>query len=248
MKVALLISGEPRFCTDFDQFISQLKNYDQIDFFFYLWSNTPEEESDKRWNVVADFWRSIDVKKARNKIEDILKNKKFNIIEVEVFDRHKITIPTISNKASETNVRNVWHMHTGWYNVNQLKKNYELKNNSKYDVVINGRLDIKLNKELDLNIFHKTLNNNKNCVYTPIKPLYGKLGHSLNDQLAIGSSESIDVYTNLVNKNYSKSIIFHPETLLSFHLKKEKILDIKFNFDISLRNNFGPTKDDKKSI
>jgi hypothetical protein len=38
MKIAVLIAGQPRFTKEFDHFFENLKNYDQLDFFFYLWT------------------------------------------------------------------------------------------------------------------------------------------------------------------------------------------------------------------
>ena len=39
MKAAVLIQGDARFCREFDLFLENLKGFDQVDYFMYLWKN-----------------------------------------------------------------------------------------------------------------------------------------------------------------------------------------------------------------
>jgi len=239
MKVSLLLSGEPRFCTHFDQFVSNIINYDSLEFFFYLWRKSPIELSDKRWNLVADFWRDVDEEKAKEKIIQNLNSPKYKVIDIKFENRETFIEPKIITKAKETNVLNVWQMHNAWSEVDKLKCDYEYRNNFKYDLVINGRFDIVLNQPLDLAKLIKKIKSK--IILTPDIPLHGYQGHRLNDCLGIGNSDTISTYMQVVKNEleYNQNgILFHPETLLSHHLRQYKIQDIKHNFDFELRKGY----------
>ena len=239
MKVALLLSGEPRFCTHFDQFISNIINYDSLEFFFYLWRKSPIELSDKRWNLVADFWRDVDEEKSKEKIIQNLNDPKYRVIDIKFENRETFIEPEIKTKSKETNVLNVWQMHNAWFEVDKLKRTYEFNNNFKYDLVINGRFDIVLNRPLDLAELIKKIRNK--IIFTPDTPLHGYQGHRLNDCLCIGDSDTVSTYMQVVKNEleYNQNgLLFHPETLLSHHLRQCKIQNIKTDFDFELRKGY----------
>jgi len=41
MKAAILIQGDPRFCSEFDLFLKNLQGFDQVDYFMYMWKDSP---------------------------------------------------------------------------------------------------------------------------------------------------------------------------------------------------------------
>lgn len=95
-----------------------------------------------------------------------------------------------------------------WYSIfkaNQLKYNYEKKNNMIFDKVIRMRFDSSFfNKNL-------VLDSNINGIQIPRGNDWG----GINDQFAIGPSEEMDHYSNLfVHLLKMEDIYYHPETLL----------------------------------
>ena len=256
MRVAVLISGEPRFCTDFDKLMSSFKNYSSIDYFFYLWDKSPRDFSDQRWNLVADKWRDIDIDWAKEKLKQNINLPDHNFVELELgnIDTELLTIPTVTKKASETNVRNVWLMHRAWNHVNNLKNMKQAKDNFKYDLVINGRLDITVD-DLDLSQIHEYLIKNGASVLTVHKPLFGYKERKikgklktvpaplLNDTFTMGLEPSMDTFMTVGNHTLdglSQGALFHPETLLYFYLRTKGIQIVRYKFNMILRNGWKP--------
>jgi hypothetical protein len=103
---------------------------------------------------------------------------------------------------------------------NQIKIRYEMENNFVYDRVIRFRPDIKMNTKLDHSMFP---DNNK--IYLPEIAQYCNEG--LNDQMAIGSSNSMNIYAELYNhvisyyKNHTTTA--RPEAMVRYHLCKNGI-------------------------
>jgi len=264
MRVAVLISGEPRFCTDFDQLMSSFKNYSSIDYFFFLWNKSPNNFSDKRWNLVADSWRNIDIEWARNKIKQNINGHNHNFADLEIgdIDTELEKIPNVGKHPPETNVRNVWLMHTAWSRVNSLKNKKQVNDNFKYDIVINGRLDITIDP-LDLELVYKKLSDNDPCVMMVHAPLYGyvkikyrryingkvkpktvwveskKPKLKTNDQFTIGLEPIMNTFMTVGQHSLEYSnqgLLFHPETILVHHLSQNSIQILRHDFGLKLRN------------
>lgn len=125
------------------------------------------------------------------------------------------------------------------WQANNLKKQYEEENNIKYDVVIRTRPDVLYYGDL---IIPLEMKNDK--VYVP---LFGDFG-GLNDQIAYGSSEVMNKYSELYNR--VDELILHkawmnPEVLMKTNLEVLHIGVNRFNLnyalmrtDKSLQNNF----------
>ena len=71
---------------------------------------------------------------------------------------------------------------------NELKKNYEIENNFKYDFVIRTRYDFGLSEPIYIDNF------DRNIIYAPNDNSHA---YGFNDQFAIGSSENIDIYSDV---------------------------------------------------
>lgn len=81
-----------------------------------------------------------------------------------------------------------YSMYYSIYKANELKKDWENKNNIKFDVVYRIRSDIELLNEHDLP--RKTIQ--PNTLYVPANDHHG----GLNDQFAFGDSPSMDLYSS----------------------------------------------------
>ena len=90
-----------------------------------------------------------------------------------------------------------------------------------YDLYIYTRPDSCLNDNLNLSEVLKELDK-----FDLLLPKNGHWRNGVNDQFAIGKSAAmktyLDVYNNL-KKYIDNDILFHPETLLKFHLKSNGI-------------------------
>ena len=241
MKVAVLISGEPRFCTNFDKFMECIKNYNQVDYYIYIWKHNPQEYAVKNMKLIGDPWITVDYNWAlktlkKHIIQPNHSLKTFKLGNQEDFPEPVIDVP----KADETRPRNVWYMHNAWDQVNKLKIQQEQNENFKYDLVINGRSDLNIGVDLDCSKLIEICKAKNPCVLTPDNNLYGhNIYPPMSDIFALGTSESMDAYMDIAqsyNKYLKKSrIFFHPETWLAHHLRRKQITDIKYEFKTFLR-------------
>lgn len=240
MRVAALIQGDPRFCSEFDLFLENLVGYDQIDWFFYLWEKSPPTANlvgGSGHRVVAPSWQNITKEWAYNKIQSHLPDDHY-IADIVLDDQERLVFKEITeNVAHETIQSNVWKMWFSQYKVNELKSRYEKANGFIYDMVIRTRPDIALLDPLDLEIVKCHLDNRPNMILMPANKHCG-YGIKVCDLLGIGSSQNMNVYCDLYNqalKHHSKGIIFHPETLLGVHLLKNNLYFRYGTFEIDFR-------------
>jgi hypothetical protein len=233
MKIAVLISGEPRFCEEFDQQLSQYTDYDTIDWYFFLWQNNTAPHH-TGIEVVSPFWQTIDEVSARQKLETNLPaNNRLAKISVVDKDDYKINFEP-KNKSSETNAENTWLKFNGFYRVNQLLKS-STKN---YDLVVMTRPDICLENKLSFKYIKHELDRSPDLVMTPNNWAHG-YGRKICDNFAISKPNIMDVYCNLINyipEFQKEGFIFHPETMLAEHLFRNNIEIVKGEFSMQLRN------------
>ena len=232
MRVAVLIQGEPRFCKEFDLFLERLKGYDQADFYFYLWKKSQPISDYYRSResvLVAEPWTDIDRNWAIDKIRSNLPDN-CEVIRLELIDQDSLEFPTIEREQHGTNTHNVWKMFYSLYEVNELKKEHEIKNSFVYDLVIRARPDLMLHGDINLDDIKRRIDENPQLLAMPDNTRCGR-GNS-SDLIAISSSKNIDDYCKLYKyafEYYNDGIIFHPETLLSHHLSAYN-LDYNQNF------------------
>ena len=232
MKVAALISGEPRFCADFDIFLKKLKNYEFIDWYFFLWNkNYNLDPFLPKANLVGSKWIDYDYNWAYEKIQSCLpENNK--IVKLEIGLKENF-LPNIEfkNIAMDTKPKNCWLMYQGLKQVNKLLEN----SGNKYDLVMRARPDIALDTELDMIEIQKLVCSKQ--ILVPNKEWHG-WRDQINDFFAIGLQEDIGVYCSAIDsipRFISQDKPFHPETLLSDHLIYHKIGYKKGPFHTPLR-------------
>jgi hypothetical protein len=210
MKVAVLLSG--KFRNSYEEYKSIKKNlidkYNADIFINYIYDNT------------------IDI----NPIELINlynpKNIQFTQLPNTVIDM----VDMVSNysKADESNTLSIFSMWYGIKKTNELKVNYELENNFKYDVVIRARFDTEILNKVELKLV-------QNSIFIPIGSDH-RGGY--NDLFAYGSSNTMDYYCstfdNLIQYIIDGELI-HPECLLRYHLDKHNFTFIRTNIPLKLR-------------
>lgn len=235
MKIAILISGAPRFCREFDTLIEQVKDHD-VDWFFYLWKeySVPDKNDMK---VVADCWRNINEEWAINKIKSNLPAN-HSVQRLELGDLKSVSLPEVNHMA-ECLLDKTWPMFVSLYHVGLLKQHYELQTGTQYDLVVRARNDIEMSNPIDWNLLKQRLDQNPSYIFVADNHVYGHNGYKINDFFAVSSSRNIHIYCDAVNRlqqyNKENGILFHPETLLCHHLRQNGLIIVQENFNLGLR-------------
>lgn len=233
MRVACLISGQPRFCKSFDKQLQNLHSDSEIDWFVNIWNHSeqpPDRISMPPALLNTDSERAADY--IRNRLPP----------------GHRLVDLAAVNQPSTEHVTERNYYHIGWpkpetiyltyygvYLVNQLKLKHELTH-GKYDLVIRTRPDLAPDRTIHLPTVYEFIKQNPPLVITPRNERHGE-GPS-NDQFAIGSSSAIDVYADIFNKLdeiHNSGVEYGPETLLYHHLRRSNIRDCIGNFMVRLR-------------
>ena len=201
MKVCVLMSGLPRLIINaVNKFYSQLNclNNSEIQFYAY-------------------FWGSEDIAVATS-LENIFSEKSRIWFEDGFEDYDDVVV---RKKAPETIVNNVLSMFMARKKLMAACNSLNVFQDGTYDIYIYSRPDSCLSGDLDIGEILKKLDKCDLLI-----PKNGHWREGVNDQLAIGKSAAmkiyLDVYTNL-NKYIDDDVLFHPETLLKYHLKANGI-------------------------
>lgn len=230
MKIAILVPGEPRFCKEFDVFLERLPPDAQIDWFFYLWKNSTYGGSR---GLVSPNWVTIDRDWAFNKIKENLPAY-HNIIRVEIGENWRDHFQT---SITTGNVDSIFPMYSSLYLADKMRQEHELSA-GKYDLVIRTRPDVGMLQAVDFNAIKSRIESEPTLVLMPDGQRYGNNVPTVNDMFAIASSNNMTIYSNLVNRlneYHNAGVQFHPETLLSHHLRTNGLHFPPSGFDILLR-------------
>ena len=230
MKIAVLISGQPRFTREFDDFLLNLRNYSQIDFFFLLWKSTPQDSP-----FIPHNWPS-DTDAVRSLIERNLPENS-RIAELSIVDPEPFNPSRKYNLSPWTNHRNMWYMFYGIYKVNQHRENWETQHGP-YNMVIRARPDAGVKNKLNLQQVQDYINQYPQTVMVPGNRRYG-IGISINDMLAFGSGKNMSIYSRVfenMDQYHDQGVPFHNETLLGHHLNQHSIIYPVNNIEIVFRD------------
>jgi len=241
MKIAILLSGQPRFTGDFDCFLRNLKGYDHADWFCYMTNNNDVAKEIKRGEIslgvqIPDSWRKFTVDWAIGKLQSNLPDNN-HVRSFEISDSDSIKqFPESIAKSS----------YKSWYNIykaNQLRLDYQSRMGIEYDMILRVRPDVSLRGLLDLRCLDLEL-----LAHSVILPSNSWGRHQQNDtlkmcdQFAIASSDIMNVYANLyhdlqicIDLLREHSVECHPETLLLKQLRRNCIYTVEGHFQIGLR-------------
>jgi len=217
MKIAVMISGQPRFTREFDLFLSNLNNQGQTDFFFLLW-NTPPTDS----NIIPPTWpNSIDA--VREKIRNNLPPNG-NIARLEIVTPPPFAPVKEYRLTPWTNHRNMWYMFYGIKQVNAMREEHE-QQNGKYDLVIRARPDAGFVDELKLENILEHVTAHPKSIVVPDNHRHG-IGISINDLIGMGTGETMSTYASVfdyLDQYHDSDVPYHNETLLGHHLNVNSI-------------------------
>jgi hypothetical protein len=209
MKLAVCISGH----------LSNKPDRVSVDDFIDSFENVFSNENSIDYFLALSY--DVDNEYLYNKIKNRLNPK-------IIVDLNKYTSPTnidYPNKRNEISIYNSIQMFWKIWLCNEAKKEYEVNNKLKYSLVIRTRPDLYFIKPMSkLSLFLLKMGIVKIWVsYFPWR--INK--YAVSDFFAIGKSKYMDYYSNVylnIDSIYNKGIVFHPETMLGYHLKSNFII------------------------
>ena len=116
-------------------------------------------------------------------------------------------------------------MLNSWQQANKLRCFWEVLTNIHYDYVIRTRLDIRLFEKVTPELL-QTFDVGK-YVYVPDFHSFACVrGFGCNDRFAVGSSENITIYSNMIDDVHqycSENHTLHAESTLCYHLRRHEV-------------------------
>ena len=212
MKIAVCFSGTSRNPEYGLKSLNLIFPNNDIKVFGHTWRNLNNEKDYVNSNLDVNRGSNFELLERFNfetlLIEDY-KSKKIHFQKMYDFFNFKI------HDAPPRTDLGIISMFYSIYKSNYLKRKYELSNNMKFDRVVRIRFDSNFeNKNLDL----------KTIVGDLSIPSGNDWCGGINDQFAIGSSESMDVYCDLYNCfSMINHVPYHPESMLGEYLKIRSI-------------------------
>lgn len=235
MKVAICLSGGVRYPHIGFESIKNIFPNSFVKIFIHTWQISNREdflktvaglqykEEDKTVETELDFlgrydYETILIENYESKIQEF--QKIYDSFELLPFQEGGCIIPRYDIGPIS--------MHYSIHKSNELKLKYEKNNNIVFDKVIRMRFDSDFEgKQL-------YLNNLPNCLNIPEGEDWCD---GINDQFALGSSSSMDIYSDFYNHmNQIHNVPYHPETMLRKYLEMRNIFVNRFDFPVRINN------------
>lgn len=217
MKFALCLSGKPRSCRKgFEYHRKNLLDKHDVDIFIHTWNDI----SDKEFQTI-DYMYDPAAFETSWPIDD------------RAFEKYPVANPDWPPK-------NAICMMYSLFKANELKREHELQNGFRYDVVIRSRFDFALNREIDFPV-------EPGKVYVPNDYVKGRIapnGIICNDQFAVGDSPTMDLYCNTfwnIDRAAALGAPIIGEDLLSVNLQIAGLINEKMVY-IDMNHPFPPGK------
>jgi hypothetical protein len=219
MKIALCLSGQPRFIEEAFPCIQKniIECNGNIDIFLHCWFDV--EEAGKRFSNTSDTTREQGNGVIKDNTIELLKSlyRPVSIsAEPQVDFSHRVK-PEYTAARDKTNPFATFSMWESIARCNNLKTLHETKNGFTYDVVVKARFDLKIETALTIVAFDKS------SLHTS--------GHNPNqnlveDILFFASSNVMNQVTelpDLLDGHFHKINIWNNEQLLHTHCVYKKI-------------------------
>lgn len=224
-KIALCLSGYLR--TFEECYPSILKNIiadNDVDIFIHTYDKIGNSSG---WRYPIDLSQNINMEFLENLPNlKILAVQKWDDIRYQ-FEKFRFIVPNV------TNINVIATIFYKIYMCNELKKQYEIDNNFKYDLVIRTRGDQVFEKKINLDFpTNKILINaypwgDEDYVHHYTEPdKFENEKKCISDRFAIGTSENIDILSNLYlnfEELITNSESVELEYLLNKYLKNNNI-------------------------
>lgn len=223
MKIALCLSGHLRTFEQTQNSLSQfiLKKYNP-DIFIHTWDKLGFACNYKSDRFLHDTSNKL------SQIERLYRPKKIIVESSKFIEQLKLEADEYAPHLKHA-PKHVGHMASMFYKIyacNELRKNFELENNCKYDCIIRSRPDLMFSKQLYLP------NLEDNAVWIP-QFISGDGWYT--DQFAVANSDSMDLYSSLyfdMQEYFLAKGEFYPEKFMFWALNKKlkvKFIDINFH-------------------
>lgn len=229
MKIAIIASGQPRFCAETDTFLQNLTGYTQADWFLHLWKENSMQHLCGH-NIVAPNWISVNQEWALNKFKENLPSN-HKIAALELADHDSVT-----GLDPHRQPVGAYKMFRGNYQADQLRRAYELKNDP-YDLVIRIRPDLGLRDECNLIEIKQFLDQKPDSIIITKDRVYPPWGeYRINDWFAIAKPAAMATYCDALNHipKYS-DVEFMAETMIACHCIRNNLAIVEGNFHIDVR-------------
>jgi hypothetical protein len=189
MKTALLISGQARFCKEFDTQLDNLKN-SEVDWYVAVWKIQRDNGVWRDW-LISPSWTANTEEEARAFIEPRLPSG-HRLVEVQLIDKEKFPpLPRQYVERLQCEPEMLFQQYWMVYQCDLLRQ----KHNIEYDLLIRSRADIGLRTAIDLKKAHHLLINNPNVILTPDD----RRGNLIDDTFGVGLPHTIQKYGDIVN-------------------------------------------------
>jgi hypothetical protein len=219
MMIAVCLSGSIK-NTKSIEYIEKLSNKHLVYIFIHTWNISNLDEFN------STLWSKSNTLELEN--INLFNPKK---ILIEDFSDRQILLQNLFNAADFKNKARhdigTVSMYYSIFKSNELKKEYEKENNITFDCVIRSRFDSDIISELEIESYDLSK------VNIPI----GKDWGGLNDQFAFGNSDSMDIYSDLINNLSSVNSLYHPETMLQNYITLKNlninrcVLDARIHYE-----------------
>jgi hypothetical protein len=229
MKIAMCFSGGIKYPENGVKSLKRIDPNCQIKIFAHTW-NVQQKNN---------FYKSIantQYKEKSNHINfdfNFLSNYNYHSLLIDSYDymekKFKNYFNNINYKKIESPKIGLLSMHYSIWKCNELKKQYEQQNNMTFDFVVRLRYDSEIQVDLDFSEF------TKRDIYIP----WGDDWRGgINDQFAIGTSKSMDVYSRLYFNigNYQDPMEYHAETILRHYLNDNGLYPYRKKIPVRINN------------
>lgn len=222
VKTALCISGhlrtfEGNFKSVYDNIINRL----DCDVFIHTW-----DKMGLQWRFTDSNLHMIETEYLESRIKQLYNPKK---LVIEKYRQMPTTPIMFKKQIDHRDVPGILSMFYKIEACNELKKQYENENNFKYDCVIRFRGDLSMESPIPVDS-----NTNLNYLFLPV---FGNFA-GLCDQIAYGSSEIMDKYSNIYSQiptHLESGCPMHPEKLVQYHVNVNKIPISKVNLQYVIK-------------
>lgn len=234
MKLALFAGGQPRFNSNFFNFLGKLSGFDSVDIYLYLWNTKYCENTAIPINIDHDFF--IDNTLNLNRIISLLpenfnlkvcclaqepKTEDLIVVEGKTVE-DILNLPDQSwniNRRRKEDYRSINFLDRIFKQYYSIYKSHKLME-GEYDCLMRFRVDMTLQNTLNLNDYDITKG-----IFTASNLRYSESENvePINDQFAFGNKEDMEIYFNnyynMQNNFLDKKCPVHHETSLSYHLQ-----------------------------
>jgi len=224
MKIAVEMSGQPRFTEDLTSLVRNIGAATTVDYFCHFWNKNdpPDKPNEPEAEYIHPLWRyNPDPVWAWSVIEKNLPQNHY-LRRLEFSTQLADSEIPNPNHQQHVYIGSVWRMWDGWKIVSEYRQEYE-KQHGSYDIVIKGRPDAGFSKMIDFS-------RENTSVITSCNTQWHGFSKTMNDVIFYGNSQNMALLANLMEKSLTYGITFHPETVLAHHFNENNVQCVKGNW------------------